>query len=254
MAAGIENPNGMPTNFFFFHDNGTVTPRAFGAFFDPLETGFFSAALFFSLYETHRRRLARFAGVLCVFVALLLLLTLTRAIIFGVAFVVIYSLLRKRGIASLPIWLALVAAGLFVVAAILNIESLAASLDPSSVGHLNAYLNISVTSALIGSPPDPGAPRGSESLYLTILIELGALVLVAYVVWFASIYRTLLRNYDFPYMRPALESMFIYILASFTTEHWFAITSGSLFWLLLGNTVGKMEKMPSPSIEQIPPL
>ncbi len=227
----------MPTNFFYFLSNGTVFVRAFGAFLDPLETSFFGAALFFFLYETHKRKLARFAGVLCVLVALLLLLTFTRAIIAGVAFVMIISLVRKRGIASLPVWLALVAAGLGVVTAMLNLESLLASLDPSSLGHLNAYLNISITSAMIGSPPDLGAPRGSESLYLTILVELGAGVLAIFLVWFASIYRTLLSGFEFPYMRASLESMFVYLLASFTTEHWFAITSGTLFWFLLGNTV-----------------
>lgn len=228
---------GMPTTFFYFLSDGTVFGRAFGAFLDPLETSFFGATLFFFLYETHRRKLARFAGLLCVLVALLMLLTFTRAIILGVAFVMIVSLVRKRGIASLPVWLALVAAGLGVVAAMLNLESLLASLDPSSVGHLNAYLNISITSAIIGSPPDLGAPRGSESLYLTILVELGAGVLAIFVVWFVSIYRTLLRGFELPYMRASLESMFVYILASLTTEHWFAITSGALFWFLLGNIV-----------------
>jgi hypothetical protein len=231
----------MPTNFFYFGDGGRVIYRAFGAFFDPLVTAYFGASLFFFLYETHRRRLVRYAGILAVLVGLLLMLTLTRAIILGVAFVVVFSLLRRKGIAALPIWLALVVGGVGLVAAVLNFASLLSLLDPSSVAHLNAYRNISITTGLIGSPPDPGATRGAESLYLTIFMELGAGVLVIFIIWFALIYRKLLRGYDLPFMRPALESTFVYLLASLTTEHWFVFTSGSLYWFLLGNVLENAE-------------
>jgi hypothetical protein len=243
-ARGDETYNGMPTNFFYFHTDGSVSNRAFGAFFDPLETAFFGGTLFFFLYETHRRKLVRYAGVLTLLVGLLLMLTLTRAIIVGVAFVLLFSLVRKRGIVALPIWLALAVGAVSVVAAVLNIQMLLMSLDPSTVGHLNAYRNVGITSALIGSPPDPGAPRGSESLYLTILVELGVGALAVYVVWFVSIYRSLLREYELPFMRAGLESMFVYLVASFTTEHWFAFTSGSLFWFLLGDSFGRIKKIP----------
>lgn len=244
IGRGDETNNGLPTNFFYFPDQGGEIYRAFGAFFDPLVTAYFGAPLFFFLYETHRRRLVRHAGVLTALVGLLLMLTLTRAIVVGVAFVCLFSLVRKKGIAALPLWLALGVGGLGVVAAIFNLESLLSSLDPSSAAHLNAYLNFSVTTGLMGSPPDPGATRGAESLYLTILLELGAGVLAVFIVWFASIYRKLLRLYELPYMRAALESMFVYLLASFTTEHWFVFTSGSLFWFLLGNIMSCAECSP----------
>jgi hypothetical protein len=242
IGRGDETYNGMPTNFFYFGNEGRVFYRAFGAFFDPLVTAYFGASLFFFLYETHRRKLVRYAGVLTVFVGLLLMLTMTRAIIMGVAFVVVLSITRRKGIAALPVWLALVVGGVALAAAILNFASLLSLLDPSSVAHLNAYRNISITTGLIGSPPDPDAPRGAESLYLTILMELGVGVLAVFVIWFASIYRKLLRGYELPYMRPTLESMFVYLLASFTTEHWFVFTSGSIFWFLLGNVLRNAER------------
>ncbi len=237
-----ETYNGMQVNWFYFREGGGVIYRALGPFLDPLITAFFGAPLFFFLYETHRRRLVRYAGTLTVLVGGLLIFTLTRAIVLGVGFVFVFSLARKKGIAALPVWLALVVGGLAVVAAIFNIESLISSLDPSSAAHLNAYLNFSITTTdLMGSPPDPGAPRGAESLYLTILLELGAGVLTVFLVWFASIYRKMLRGYEAPYMRAALESTVVYLLASFTTEHWFVFTSGSLFWFLLGNVLRNTE-------------
>lgn len=242
IGRGDETYDGMPTNFFYFGNDGGVFYRAFGAFFDPLITAYFGASLFFFLYETHRRKLARYAGVLTALVGLLLLLTMTRAIITGVAFVALFSMVRKKGIAALPVWLALVVGGIALTAAIINFASLLSLLDPSSVAHLNAYRNITITTGLIGSPPDPDATRGAESLYLTIFTELGVGVLVVFVIWFASIYRRLLRGYDLPYMRPALESMFVYLLASLTTEHWFIFTTGSFFWFLLGNVVRNAER------------
>lgn len=236
-----ETYNGMQTNWFYFREDGGVIYRALGPFLDPLITAFFGAPLFFFLYETRRRRLVRYAGILTMLVGLLLMLTLTRAIVLSVSFVFLFSLVRKKGIAALPPWLALVVGGFAVVAAIFNIESLISSLDPSSAAHVKAYLNFSITTGLMGSPPNPGAPRGAESLYLTILFELGAGVLTVFVVWFASIYRKILRGHELPYMRAALESMFVYLLASITTEHWFVFTSGSLFWFLLGNVLRNTE-------------
>jgi hypothetical protein len=73
-------------------------------------------------------------------------------------------------------------------------------------------------------------------------MEFGIGALVVFVVWFTSIYRVLLRKYEQPYVRPALESMFVYLLASFTTEHWFIFTSGALFWSLLGNVMSNAER------------
>lgn len=237
-----ETFNDLPINFYFFREGQKEIYRAFGAFFDPLVTAFFGAALFFYIYETHRRRLAKYAGLLTVLVGFMILLTMTRAIILVVVLVLIIGLLFKRGIASLPIWLAVTSAGLAIVAVALNLNTLLASLDPSSIGHLNAYLNINATTGLIGAPPEPDAPRGNESLYLTIFLELGVIVTGVIAVWITSLYRGLLRHYDEPYMRPALEAMFVYMLASFTTEHWFVFTSGALFWLLLGN-VTKLSEM-----------
>jgi hypothetical protein len=242
IGRGDETFNGLPNNFYFFREGASVIYRAFGAFFDPLVTAFFGASLLFFLYETYRRKLAKYAGLLTILVGVLMLLTLTRAIILVVAFVLVFSLVHKRGIAALPIWLALVFAGAAVIAVALNFESLLLSLDPSSVAHLSVYSNVGLTTSLIGSPPDPASPRGAESLYLTIFMEFGIGALVVFVVWFTSIYRVLLRKYEQPYVRPALESMFVYLLASFTTEHWFIFTSGALFWSLLGNVMSNAER------------
>jgi hypothetical protein len=233
--------NGLPINFYFFREGGKEISRAFGAFFDPLVTAFFGAAVFFYIAETYRRMRTVFTGALTALVGLMLLLTLTRAIILIVILVILISSVTRRGIASLPLWVALVAVGLAVLAIALNMDALIQSLDPSSVGHLDAYLSIGPTTGVLGAPPDPGAPRGSESLYLTAFLEMGAIVFIAYALWIGSLYAKLRRHYGQPYTRPALESMFIYLLASFTTEHWFVFTSGAFFWLLLGDVLGIVE-------------
>jgi hypothetical protein len=232
---------GYPTNFWLFLNGGGIQiPRAFGALFDPLATAFFGMPLCFYLWEAHRRKAIAGAGLMAVAVALSISLTLTRSIIIGIALVSLASRLFKKGVATVPLWPAAV---LFIAvaigmamnshAAILLVES---SLDPSSIAHFEAYLKWDASTSLLGHRFAYDAPRGEESLYLTIFFESGIAGLICFLTWFGHLYFRLRKSVDDPYARAAFESFVVYFVASFTTEHWFASTSGSLFWFLLGNT------------------
>lgn len=233
---------GYPTNFWLFLNGGAIQiPRAFGALFDPLATAFFGMPLCFYLWEAHRRKVIVGASFMAIAVALVIGLTLTRSIIIGVAIVFLASLFFKRGVAAVPLWPAgvlfiAVAVGMAMNsrAAILLVES---SLDPSSIAHFEAYLKWDASTSLLGHRFAYDAPRGEESLYLTIFFESGIAGLICFLTWFAHLYFRLRKLVGNPYTRPAFESFVVYFVASFTTEHWFASTSGSLFWFLLGNTL-----------------
>lgn len=239
---------GYPTNFWLFLNGGAIRiPRAFGALFDPLATAFFGMPLCLYLWEAHRRRAIAGAGFMVAVVAFSISLTLTRSIILGIVLVFLASRVFKKGIAAIPLWPAAIV--FFVVvaigmtmnshAAILLVES---TLDPSSIAHFEAYLKWDASTNLLGHRFAYDAPRGEESLYLTIFFESGIVGLITFLAWFAHLYCRLRNSISSPYVRAAFESFVVYFVASFTTEHWFAATSGSLFWFLLGNTLTVAEE------------
>ena len=198
------------------------------------------------LFRARSRSLSEYVGFCSatsrsVAVAVLIVLSFTRSIIAGIVVVLLASLIHKKGIAALPIWAIFV--GALAVGAFLltHLETILDPLDPSTQAHLKAYLQLDLKSSLIGSLFDSGTPRGAESLYLTIFLECGLGGLLFYLAWISHLYRNLQRRIAAPYARATLESMFVYLLASFTTEHWFIFTSGSLFWFLIGNTLSWAE-------------
>jgi hypothetical protein len=229
--------NGLPINFWFFRSNGQMIPRAIGALFDPLASAYFGVTLFFYLWEMHRRRVVVGAGPLAAAVAVLIGLSLTRAMIFGIVVVFVASLLHKKGIAAMPLWPALVAGVVGVVTLAMNVDTIAPLLDPSSGGHLRAYLQLDVTNSLIGHRFAGGAPRGYESLYSTIFFECGIVGLLCFLTWFVQLYFRMRKLVGYPFALAAFESLMVYLWASFTTEHLFASSSCGLFWFLLGNTL-----------------
>jgi len=171
---------GMPTNFYYFHGGTAVTERAFGALFDPLASAFFGATLLFYLLEIHKRRVLPWAGSLAFIVASLIVLSLTRSIIMGIAVVFFASWIHRKGIGAFPLWpvfLLLLLVGFFLVT---NLKTVEPYLDPSSLAHLNAYLQLDHKMVLLGGGMDKTHPRGAEGLYLTILKEYGVGVLLLF--------------------------------------------------------------------------
>jgi hypothetical protein len=238
--------HGYPTNFWLFFRNGFMLPRAFGPLFDPLATAFFGVPLCLYLWEVHRRKAIAGAGFMAIAVMVILSLTLTRSIISGIVVVFLASRIWKRGIVAVPLWPALVLIIAFGAALAMNVHAaislVESTLDPSSIAHFEAYLKWDVGSSLFGHRFANDAPRGQESLYLTIFFECGLAGLICFLIWFGHLYLRLRGLVGRPYARPAYESFVVYLFASLTTEHWFASTSGSLFWFLLGNTFGVIEE------------
>jgi|GEM_PF-6330983 len=228
---------GFPINFYFNHADGGLTNRAFGALFDPLASAFFGAVLFFHLLESCRRTVSIVAKILAVAIGVLILLSITRAIIFGIILALLLFQFRKKEIRLVPATL------IFFVLIILgaqkygNIETFAGSLDPSTISHLYAYTKLDINSLMLGDAYESGQARGAESIYLTILKEHGLGLLLLYLLWVFILYRWLRENYQFPFAYATSASLLVYALASLTTEHWFVLSSGAIFWFLLGNNV-----------------
>ena len=228
---------GLPINFYFYHQDGELTARAFGALFDPLASAFMGAVLFFYLIEIRRLTNNKLAGLLAAGVALIVVLTITRAIIIGVLIALILFQFRKKNLRYSAVF-ALTAS--FFIAGILifvNVDSIINSLDPSTRAHLSAYLNLDTATIFMGESSGAGEIRGAESLYLTILKEHGIVLLLFYLMWLQFIYSFLRKHYAYNYAFATVAAMIVYIMASLTTEHWFSSSSGALFWFLLGNTL-----------------
>jgi len=224
---------GYPINYYFYHDTGELTKRAFGALFDPLATAFMGAVLFFHLIEIRLRTKNKLAGLLVLGVGIVLMLTITRAIIAGAIIVLMLYQFRKTRIRYLPVMAIIF--GVFLLVLLSLKGSLV--LDPSSVAHIGAYTKVDFMALLVGEDFDPGEARGAESLYLTILKEYGVGLFSLYVLWVYMLYKHLRANFTRPFAYATLASMVVYLLASFTTEHWFIFSSGALFWFLLGNNL-----------------
>jgi hypothetical protein len=243
--------NGLPITFWFFRSGASPIPRAFGALFDPLASAYFGATLVFYLWEVHRRKVVAGAGLLAAAVAVLIGLSMTRAMILGIVIVFVASLLHKKGIGAMPLWPAVLAGAIGVVLLAANLDAIIPLLDPSSGGHLQAYLQLNVTNSFIGQRFTDGAPRGEESLYSTIFFECGIVGLICFLTWFGQLYFLLRKLVAYPYARAAFESLLVYLLASFTTEHLFASSSCGLFWFLLGNNLTVIEQSKTQAIQQI---
>lgn len=227
---------GFPINFYFYHSNGDLTNRAFGALFDPLSSAFFGAVLFFHLSETCRRKTTVVPGIVAVGVGTMIALSLTRAIIIGVLFALIVSRYKEREIRLVPI----VVIFLVILVGLLSIgdmDKIIWSLDPSMLAHLYAYTKLDFDTLMLGSGLSLGQPRGAESLYLTIIKEHGLGLLFLYFIWLVVLYRWFRSHFQFPYAYATLAAMVVYALASLTTEHWFSLSSSALFWFLLGNNM-----------------
>ena len=72
--------------------------------FDVLSSAFFGTTLALYLWEVHRRKVIRGAGLLAAAVAVLIALSICRGIIIGVVLVYLVFLIMKKGIIALPIW------------------------------------------------------------------------------------------------------------------------------------------------------
>ena len=245
IGRGNDVMNGLPMNFWFFRSDGTMVPRAFGALFDPLASAYFGATLVFYLWEAHRRKVVAGAGLLAAAIAVLIGLSFTRAMILGVIIVFLASLVHKKGIIAIPFWPVLVAGAVSVGLLVANLDRVIPFLDPSSGGHLSAYVKLDDTRNLIslfGHRFASGTPRGEESLYSTIFFECGIVGLGCFLTWFLHLYFRIRKLIGYPYARATFESLIVYMIASSTTEHWFAASSCTLFWFLLGNNLTAIDQ------------
>lgn len=246
IGRGEATYNGLPINFYYFDTAGNVTNRAFGALMDPLGSAFFGATLFLHLVEAHKRRVVMGAGILAIAVAALIVLSLTRSIIVGLGVVLVSWCLAKVSRRALLLGTGIILAGIGCVMAIRSGQDMLGMLDlldPSSLAHVNAYLqNDKLSASLVGIRFDTGTARGAESLYLTVFFECGVAGLFLYLAWFRQLYGRLQKQVKAPYVSASLQSFLVYALASLTTEHWFVFSSGALFWFLLGNTLTAIEQ------------
>lgn len=227
----------LPINFYFYHKSGEMTNRAFGALFDPLASAFMGAVLFFYLIEIHRLTNNKIAGILAVGVSFIVVLTITRAIIIGILISLMVFQFQKKNLNRSAVFVLIVSLIFTVLVLTTNFDSIFYALDPSTRAHIAAYLNLNTTTIFMGEPYGAGQVRGAESLYLTLLKEHGLVFLLLYLVWLQFIYSFLRKYYNCHYAYATVAAMFVYLLASLTTEHWFSFSSGALFWFLLGNNL-----------------
>ncbi|MFK5913740.1 MAG: hypothetical protein QM484_05135 [Woeseiaceae bacterium] len=226
---------GLPINFYFYHTNGELTNRAFGANFDPLSSAFLGGCLFFYLFEICKRTTSKLARVLTICVGLIVVLTLTRAIIIGMLLALAVYQFKKRRLRWFSVFM--LALTLLVAIVSYNMSYIQDSLDPSTKAHLSAYSDLDESAVVTENEDVKDKVRGAESLYLTVIQEYGIGLFLLYAVWLLMVYRFLRKHYCSPYTYATVAAMFVYLLASLTTEHWFSFTSGALFWFLLGNNL-----------------
>jgi len=228
--------NGFPINFYFHRSDGSMMERSFGALFDPLATAFFGATILFFCYELYRRKKKVVYFFLAWLILLVIGLSFTRAILLMIPVVLLMYGIKKYFVRITPILPIIVFMMFFIVVMTQNLENLRSVLDPSTIAHLSVYEFDQIISLATGQVRDSEI-RGSESLYLTMIKENGLLFFGLYLLLFVKIYRYLISNKDQVFSYALLTSFVVYVMASFTTEHWFALSSSSLFWFLLGRNV-----------------
>jgi len=223
--------NGFPINFFFHHSDGSMMERSFGALFDPLATAFFGATILFFCYEIFRRKRKFVYFILSLLILLVISLTFTRAILIMIPVVLLLYRIDKYHVRITPI-LPILILMLFVIIVLTQyLENLRSLLDPSTIAHLSVYKLENILSLVTGQVKG-GEIRGSESLYLTMIKDYGVLFFGLYLVLFVKIYRYLVSTKDLLFSYALLASFVVYVMASFTTEHWFALSSSSLFCII----------------------
>jgi len=232
--------NGYPVNYFFHHKDGSLSARSFGALFDPLATAFFGTTILCFCYELYKRKKRSIYLVLSLAILLVVGLTFTRAILFMLPVVLLLYGFRKGHVRTAPLLPILLAMLFGIIILALYQEELNLFLDPSTIAHLSVYRLENILS-LSAAQQDDIEIRGSESLYLTMIKDYGILFLILYLVLFAKIYRHLITEKERMYNYSLLASFAVYVMASFTTEHWFALSSSSLFWFLLGRNMTTRE-------------
>jgi hypothetical protein len=232
---------GLPVNFSFYHKDGAVTERGIGPLFDPLATAFMGSVLMFYLVEIYQNRKRWFSLFLIIGVSIIVLLTLTRAIIIAsIISLMLYRLNRSRMRRS-TVYLVVVSTfvGLMYLLGVSN--DLSSALDPSTVAHIQVYLSLDAKDLIFGAGIGEDDVLGSESLYLTILKDHGLLMFSIYMWWIVLLYLNVRKYFTQIFSYSTSASMFVLLLASFTTEHWFTFSSSALFWFLLGNNLSSME-------------
>lgn len=228
---------GFPLNFFYYSGDGTIYSRAFGAHFDPLATAFFGAVLFFYLLEAHKRLFTPIAKFVAIGVGIMILLSMTRSIIFSILIALLLFQLERKELRLNLFSLIVLILGIVGSFIFIDLGSLQDQIDPSSAIHLSVYTELNLNNLIFGSGIETGKPRGSESVYLTILYEHGIGVFFIYLVWIIILYRWFFSHFMYPYSYAASAAMLVYAIASLTTEHWFSISSGTIFWFLIGNSM-----------------
>ena len=241
--------HGFQANFYTLINPSHEVKRIFGPFFDPLALGFFLVPfLFLCRYELKQRTTFRLLMLYVVLICLLLL-SFTRSIIIAYFFTCFAIRIRDRHVGILSTKWIIIALALVTVVLVFYFDEITLRADPSSWGHLNAYadrLNLLISShprdILLGQRIAEGSILKSESLFVTILLQNGVLYLFLFFVFIFMAASRLRRQIESPLNLIVFSSLFVYLLASLTTEHFFATTSCAVFWILLGISLGNRQR------------
>lgn len=230
-------------NFYTYFSDGSMINRFIGPFMDPLATAFFIVPLitYFYFFDYSIRNKIFFYILL-----FFLIITLTKAII--ITMITVFFLLKKKKngeYQSNVYWIFVLLPFLFLIL-FFNYEFIIGKVDPSTYGHLFAYY--SNLNAFINQPEGYGYFRYSEvipiefksteTVYFGVLLEQGIFSLLVLIFLLYKVYKYITLRLNNHKINLVIHSSFaIYIIASFTTEHFFATTSSFLFWILLGYTI-----------------
>jgi hypothetical protein len=227
-------------NFSVHLGDGVKVNRFIGPFMDPLATAFFVVPLL-CYYYVHNNPLKN--KVLFFLLLLLLLLTITKAIILG-TFVILFLVRKKKKEYKSYMFLVFIAIPIMAIVLALFYDKIIHNVDPSTYGHLYAYY--SNINAFIQNPFGYGYFRyaenlpilfkSTETIFFSVLLEQGIFAFFIFIAALITTYRYLSARINLDKNVVVVYCSFnIYILASFTTEHFLAITSSLIFWILLGH-------------------
>jgi hypothetical protein len=237
----VDSVLGVPKNFFTIFCN-TLIKRNVGPFFDPLALAFFLVPIVFYFRYRSQNGLYRFGYWILL---ALLISTITRAVI--LAYFLTIILLAKHRSGTLVLrkkTMALIGLGSITILSV-AIEYLLKIVDPSTWGHLFAYKTH--IGNIVSHPLGIGYFRkgnvqvdlgfhSTESIYLAMMLENGMPFLIVFILFLLPCYKRVESVSMTALGKVSLSSLICYAIASFTTEHWFAVTSSSLFWIILGYT------------------
>ncbi len=240
IVAGTGFYKDFPLNFFSFYGE-KVYRRLVGPFFDPLAIGFFLVPLlFYCRYEVSPKyNITNHIFYLSLIV--LLIFSQTRAIILSFMLTTLVIKKSNQGKFVINNNLLIILVAFIIAIVIVIIFSSIGELDPSSRAHLSSYYNfinhmrhITLREFLIGQGFPEDLNFGSESIFLSMIIHNGFIFFILFNYFVYSVYRHITINMNNTIRLNAASSLIAYYLASFTTEHWFAITSSGIFWIILG--------------------